>query len=135
MFLPSLQYMKTLEWSKETGVFARERAAEVVAVATEIALRIAQLFAPEIELWMKDNAPWDDVTGAARDGLRAEVERVAYSQAIVLTISYNNVTYGKWLELKYQGRHAILQPTLHHWSPRLFEAVKQAVQDAGRGKR
>lgn len=72
--------------------------------------RVAQYFAPVVEAEAKANAPWTDRTGNARQGLRGFVEDLSASTvAIYLT---HSVEYGVNLELKYQGRYAIILPTL-----------------------
>lgn len=58
--------------------------------------------------YARPNAPWNDVTGAARQGLHAEViaEDRNYMAALV-----HGVDYGIWLEVRWNGRYAIILPT------------------------
>lgn len=58
---------------------------------------------------MKQNAPWTDRTGAARNGLFTITEHSKGSYSITFSHSVN---YGIWLEVKYSGRDAIIMPTI-----------------------
>jgi len=61
------------------------------------------------EGWMRDNAPWQDVTGNARNGLRARADTGGASKVIWV---YHTVPYGIWLEVRWDGRFAIIAPTI-----------------------
>lgn len=66
--------------------------------------------AADAEQYMKTNAPWRDQTGNARNGLAATpfAEGVG-SFGIDL---FHTVPYGIWLEVRFSGRYAIIDPTL-----------------------
>jgi hypothetical protein len=66
--------------------------------------------------WAKENAPWQDITGDARNGLDTEVEWDG--DAIVWTL-YHTVTYGIWLETIQNGMWAIIMPTLEQFGPQI----------------
>lgn len=84
---------------------------------------VALYFAPVVESAAKNNAPWTDRTGNARQGLHGFVEDV--SETVVLLVLQHKMDYGTWLEIKNQGRYAIILPTLEaHYS-----AVKQMVDE------
>lgn len=81
------------------------------------------------EAWMKSNAPWNDVTGNARSGLRgtyggpgggrdsggrftaggggAHTHRVVFS---------HSMDYGIWLEIRFEARNAIIMPAVEKFS-------------------
>src|SRR6478609_1549167 len=61
---------------------------------------IVEQVAKELEDYMKSEAPWEDQTGAARDGLRAEAFKDGSTHVITL---YHTVDYGIWLEVRYNG--------------------------------
>lgn len=63
-----------------------------------------------VEAWMKENAPWQDQTGAARASLRAYVK----GKRIVLE---HGVPYGYYLEMANQGQYSILFPAVDHFTP------------------
>lgn len=65
--------------------------------------------AKAIEEWMRENAPWDDRTGDAREGLSTDVLHEGFRQEIYLM---HGVDYGIWLEVRWNGRYAIIQPAL-----------------------
>lgn len=74
----------------------------------------AQRCAPDVEAYMKQNAPWTDQTGNARNGLAAR----AYSQGEEIGIVLSQgVDYGIYLETRFSGRYAIIQPTIDAMGP------------------
>jgi hypothetical protein len=75
-------------------------------------------FADECEQYMKDNAPWQDRTGDARDGLNAHRYENGDVQGVELA---HGVDYGIFLEFKFGGRDAIVIPTLEVMGPRMME--------------
>lgn len=87
----------------------------------------ANYAAPQIESWMKQNAPWTDQTGAARNGLRAEVHGGGNTVAIVL---YHSVPYGVFLEVRWGGKYAILRPALAYGTPVFAAALRRLVFDS-----
>lgn len=86
---------------------AKERTMKAANIA-------AQSMAPEVENYMKINAPWDDQTGNARNGLAARAYRDNDEIGIVL---YHQVPYGIWLETRFGGKYAIIEPTIQAMSP------------------
>ena len=72
-------------------------------------------FAPQIESYAKAMAPWQDRTGNARQTLFTVVE--AQRDRVILYLSHQ-MSYGVYLELRWQGRYAIIMRTLQaHESP------------------
>lgn len=69
--------------------------------------------AERIEEYMKINAPWEDQTGEAREGLGAEAD----GKTITL---YHSVDYGIWLEVRWSGRYAIILPTIEVMGPEVM---------------
>lgn len=80
----------------------------------------AQDFAQELVQYARDNAPWEDQTGAAREGLTAEV--TLENESLELTLSHT-VEYGIWLEIRWGGRYAIIIPTIETMGPRIYEKM------------
>jgi hypothetical protein len=72
----------------------------------------------------KENAPWTDNTGAAREELDATVERDG--DVFVVTLSHG-VDYGQWLETIQSGQYAIIMPTIERWAPKILEAVGGSI--------
>lgn len=77
----------------------------------------AQRDAPLVENYMKVNAPWQDQTGNARNGLFARAYIEGEEVGIVLG---GSVPYQIWLEVRFSGRYAIIQPTIDAMGPRVM---------------
>ena len=84
----------------------------------------SQSMAPEVENYMKINAPWTDQTGNARNGLAARAYRDQDEIGIVL---YHQVTYGIWLETRFGGKYAIIDPTIQAMSPRVMARYERIL--------
>jgi hypothetical protein len=87
---------------------------------------VLQKYAPQIEAWMKATAPWTDRTGNARQGLKAIPENDMLTNVLSIVLIHG-MDYGKQLELRRQGRYAIIQPALDTWSPRVFAEVRRVM--------
>ena len=81
-------------------------------------------YASEMEAYAQDNAPWEDRTGEARDGLTAVVQENALDQEIVL---YNDSDHGIWLEIAMQQRFQIIMPTIDRYGPEIMAALAGAI--------
>lgn len=84
--------------------------------------------AMEVEAYAKSNAPWSDITGAARNGLTASVSFDL--DEVVLTLEHT-VDHGYWLELIQDGRFAIIMPTLEALGPGIIQAAGGEVLNTG----
>ncbi len=83
---------------------------------------VADYWAPVIEAYAKDNAIWTDQTGNARQTLRGFVDDLSRDTvAIYLT---HGMTYGRFLELKYQGRYAIILDALEEHYYDVYDMLK-----------
>lgn len=80
----------------------------------------AQYCAPLAEQYMRQNATWTDQTGAARNGLRAKVVTQPKRVALVL---YHSVPYGVFLEVRWSGKYAIIEPAMAAIGPLFVEAI------------
>lgn len=89
--------------------------------------RSMQASAARMEAYMKDNAPWTDRTGNARRGLAAQRVSNGFANTIVL---YHQVSYGIFLETRWNGRYAIIQPTIEALGPDVMDRL-QGVLDRG----
>lgn len=74
----------------------------------------------EAEDYMKQNAPWRDRTRDARRTLSASSYQRGEVKGILLA---HGVDYGRWLELRWGGRYAIILPTLEVMGQRLMERL------------
>lgn len=66
-------------------------------------------WAPQVEGYARTNAPWQDQTSNARNGLTAVPEVQPGKYSIVL---FHRMPYGIWLEVRWSGRYAIILPTI-----------------------
>jgi hypothetical protein len=74
--------------------------------------------------WMKENAPWKDDTGDARAGLTATAVDTGSVIAEIVVSHDPSLAYPIYLERDYQGRYAIIRPTLDYWQPRLQRSLQ-----------
>lgn len=80
--------------------------------------------APQVENYMKINAPWTDQTGNARQGLRAEAFEEGSNLGIVL---YGQVPYQIWLEIKNSGEYAIIGPAVETQGPEVMKSLERIL--------
>lgn len=91
----------------------------------DAAMIIARRNAPVCENYMKTNAPWTDRTGNARNGLAARAYQEGDEVGIVL---YHQVDYGIWLETRWSGKYAIIQPTIDEMGPRVMRDFNRLLE-------
>lgn len=85
----------------------------------------AERTASDMEAYAKPNAPWQNRTGNARQGLFGYAfER---DTQLILRIAHS-VDYGVYLELAHQAKYAILEPTAKRFAPQFFEDVQRLVR-------
>lgn len=65
--------------------------------------------AQKMEGYAKENRPWTDRTGRARQSLKGSWDKQFLSYRIKIA---HGVKYGVWLEFKNERRYAILMPTV-----------------------
>jgi len=63
----------------------------------------------KMEQYAKQNRPWTDRTGTARQRLKGSWEKT--NDGYVIKIAHG-VTYGVWLEFAHERKYAILWPTV-----------------------
>jgi len=85
---------------------------------------ILERYAPMAEARMKQGARWTDRTGAARMGLGAKMQSSRDEYAIVL---YHTVEYGIWLEVRWSGRYAIIEPTIESMGPEVMAGLDRML--------
>ncbi len=89
--------------------------------------RVADARAEEAEAWMKANHPWQNVTGAAEEGLHVDVNQAPAVLAELTFAHGENVPHGIWLEIANQGRFGIISKSVDYWGPRLMQDVTRIV--------
>jgi len=78
-------------------------------------------YEPQVENYMKLNAPWTDQTSNARNGLAARSGKEGKTHYIV---AFHQVPYGIWLEVRWSGKYAIIMPTIDHFGPQIMSSLK-----------
>lgn len=117
-----------LNWHTNTLVpnmarFVFKANVAIAAAAKEVARQAQE--------YMQANAPWEDRTGDARAGLKAEAVHHGFRQEIYL---YHTVDYGIWLEVRWDGQYAIILPTLEHFSGRNLWPFFDGIMGASVGR-
>lgn len=74
--------------------------------------------------YMRSNAPWQDQTGNARNGLSGSTEVSGDSVSVVY---FHQVPYGIWLEVANSGRYQIIAPTIQVMGPRWFNLLRSMI--------
>ena|SRR5687768_6378099 len=94
------------EWDSDTATIRLRQFNERV---DRMISQVIDFQADRAEAYAKTNAPWTDQTTNARNGLFARGVHETGSHSIVLA---HRVPYGIWLEVRWNGRYAIIEPTL-----------------------
>lgn len=96
------------------------RMAAFGVVVDQVIEGIVEAAAEAVQEYAQTNAPWEDRTGEARDGLTAEYSEEGSNHVITL---YHTVDYGIWLEVRWSGQYAIILPTIEHMGPIVMGAL------------
>lgn len=81
------------------------------------------------EAWLRENAPWKDRTGNARSGLSAATRHVRkVSHSLIL---FGRMPYNIWLEVRFQGRYAVIIPGLIDQGPKLMRTLNKLFARLG----
>lgn len=87
--------------------------------------QVVDYYAVQAEAHMKTNAPWNDQTGNARNGLSAQAfHEPSIRHGITLA---HGVPYGIWLEVRFEGKNAIVGPTLQEIGPQVMQTLNLAL--------
>ena len=97
----------------------------------EMALNLyATNAALKLQNYARDNAPWTDRTGHARQRLTGTTSRIDKGYRITLA---HGVDYGKWLELAHEKKYAIIQPTILVNSNEIIAGLNKLLERLGNG--
>jgi hypothetical protein len=80
--------------------------------------------------YAKQNAPWTDRTGNARAGLHTIVN-IPPNPTHWEIILAHSVPYGIWLEVRFSGRYAIIEPTIIHEGRLLLQRIASSLNRIG----
>lgn len=112
-------------WTKPPTTAFKARV-YVVALDNALGQLLNYYWAPLVEAYAKINAPWVDRTGNARQTLAAFGVKKSGVWWLVLR---QWMDYGKWLELRWGGRYAIVLPALQQHYGEVWKSVKALVND------
>lgn len=112
------------KWDVSPNDVFPQMAQKYTTAIFESGRRIAHEQAAEMERYAKQNAPWEDKTGAAREGLHATVEETGPIGTIVLS---HGVPYGIWLEISNGGRFSIIPQTIDVFGPQVMRSLQNMI--------
>lgn len=101
---------------------------EWVARRVAAAQAVGEAWAGKMEQAAKDQALWDDRTGHARQGLFGRCFIQGDDLVIILA---HSVDYGIFLELANDGKYAVVDPLVKHYSPQIFAEMKALFAGMG----
>lgn len=113
-----------LEWDDEEIVRRMQRTPNRLDAAMTA---IINRHAATGESWMKTNAPWNDDTGNARQGLHGTPEREKLNYYMIVLA--HAVSYGIWLEVRWNGRYEIINPALRHVGPQVMHSASRLFEE------
>lgn len=113
------------EWLQPPSTVFEQMGANYAGIIRNATELLLESYAPRIEEWMKENAPWQDVTGRAREELWAETLQLAND----ITLAFGHgVEYGDFLELAHGGRFQIVSHALDYWAPKIWADVQEMLR-------
>lgn len=87
----------------------------------------AQNIAAEMEIWAKENKPWENQTGDAVKFLKSHVKWTNTS-TLMVALSHH-VEYGVYLELANECKYAILEEAMRKYTPQFMEGWKKVISE------
>lgn len=84
---------------------------------------IAGYWAGVFEAYAKENAPWTDRTSNARQGLHTFTQELG-KETVAVYLAHQ-MEYGKWLEVRWAGKYAIIWPTIEAHLPEIERMLKE----------
>lgn len=76
--------------------------------------------------YMRSNAQWTDQTGNARNGLLAKAFHEPLQKHVL--VLYHSVPYGIWLEIRNQGRYAIIEPSIERIGQEIMDTLRDLMR-------
>lgn len=93
-----------------------------------------------VQDYMRSNAKWTDRTSNARQGLFAKYQGgqsltfynvakggATNDKATWSIVCYHTMPYGIWLEVRWDGKYAIIYPTIVHEGKRIMKGLKGLI--------
>ncbi len=111
-----------MQWDQGSVEDVRRRMVEYGNRVLWVRMQVAQYWVAVFEAEAKQNAPWTDRTGNARQSLHAYAEELANS-AVAIYLSHG-VNYGIYLETMQAGRYGVIMDVLE----RHYQEVMNMVE-------
>lgn len=108
----------------DTGRFIRDCTQYRVRFQVAI-LTLAEVAATKMEAYAKNNRPWTDRTGNARQKLAGDAAWVTRDKIMIVVA--HHMSYGYWLELAHQRKYKILEESVEKCVPELYRALRRLV--------
>lgn len=96
-----------------------------VAVPHQIEEEVLDTAVEALE-YAQSNAPWNDRTGDARSGLDVDVQMEGN---VIVWDMFHSVDYGLYLETRWNGKFAIIMPTLEIYASRIGRGLSEQGGD------
>jgi hypothetical protein len=112
------------QWTVPPDVVLPQMAENYTQAIFQSGRRIAHEQAAAMQQYARDNAPWQDRTGDARQGLTATVEETGPIGTITLS---HGVPYGIWLEVAHGGKNSIIAPTIDIFGARVMRSLQNMI--------
>jgi hypothetical protein len=98
----------------------------LIPVLNRNVYQVLRFHQPKVVAHAKTNAPWEDRTSNARNGLNAQVDVIA-PHVYALTL-YGSVPYQIWLEVRFAGKYAIIMPTIRIYGPLVMASFTKLLE-------
>lgn len=101
---------------------------EAAAIEAEV-VALVDGITDQAAAWMKQNHRWENRTGAAEEGLYADLIVVAH-QTVSLLLSHGpTIEYARWLEAN--PKFAVLGDAVDQFAPILFRGLQEIAKKHG----
>lgn len=91
----------------------------------------AEEAAQKVEQFMKEEHTWKNRTTDAEKGLFARVANSGPNGFTIILGHGSTVDYGIWLEVRWGGKYAIIEPTMGLMGPEVMHSLKDLFVRAG----
>ncbi len=116
---------RSLSWDTASVAGLFENVERLGPRVEQAAMQVMERQGDLATAYMKANAPWTDRTSVARNGLGAK----AFKQGSRLVLNlFGRANYQIWLEVKNNGRYAIITPTFEIWGPRVMRSMDGLIE-------
>lgn len=115
-----------------SGIFVRDSLTRGIAKAEVVIMHDLEdevlNTAVEALAFAQDQAPWEDRTGDARAGLDVDVR---WEGETIVWQMFHTVSYGLYLETRWNGKFAIIMPTLEQFAGQIGRGLNESGGDFG----